>query len=151
MNGYLDIHSHILPGIDDGSDSYETTMTMLQQAWKEGIRYMVATPHYYPGHENAEPEVISKVFQNICKSASEQFHGLQLMLGNEIYYKDEVPSLLKQKKLFSLMEAAIFWLNSMCIQNIAGYIMLLKSWCWTDIIRFWHMWKDIVVCTNRNS
>lgn len=102
MNGYLDIHSHILPGIDDGSDSYETTMTMLQQAWKEGIRYMVATPHYYPGHENAEPEVISKVFQNICKSASEQFHGLQLMLGNEIYYKDEVPSLLKQKKLFSL-------------------------------------------------
>ncbi len=41
---YMDIHSHILPGIDDGSQTMDETVRMLRQAYDEGVRVMIATP-----------------------------------------------------------------------------------------------------------
>ena len=43
----VDFHSHILPGIDDGSDSLEMSLAMLIRSRKQGIKQMVATPHFY--------------------------------------------------------------------------------------------------------
>ena len=45
-----DFHSHILPGIDDGSDSLETSISMLRREAEQGIRHVVATPHFYARH-----------------------------------------------------------------------------------------------------
>ena len=44
MEGYVDIHNHILPQIDDGSHSIEQTIRMLNTAYNEGIRVIIATP-----------------------------------------------------------------------------------------------------------
>src|SRR5438067_12197935 len=41
----VDIHCHILPGIDDGSNSWETTLEMCRMAAADGVRHIVATPH----------------------------------------------------------------------------------------------------------
>jgi protein-tyrosine phosphatase len=41
----IDIHSHILPGLDDGSRSWEMTLEMCRLAWADGITHMVCTPH----------------------------------------------------------------------------------------------------------
>ncbi|ETJ32257.1 Capsular polysaccharide biosynthesis protein, partial [human gut metagenome] len=42
----IDIHSHIIPGIDDGSRSMEMTIEMLKTAEQSGIKQVFATPHY---------------------------------------------------------------------------------------------------------
>lgn len=42
----VDIHTHILPGVDDGSDSVEESLAMIKQAYESGTRCMVMTPHY---------------------------------------------------------------------------------------------------------
>jgi protein-tyrosine phosphatase len=42
----IDIHCHILPGIDDGSQSWETSIGMAQMAYEDGIRHIIATPHF---------------------------------------------------------------------------------------------------------
>ena len=42
---YVDIHSHILYGVDDGPDNIETSIEMMKIAYDEGIRKIVATPH----------------------------------------------------------------------------------------------------------
>jgi len=102
MNGYLDIHSHILPGIDDGSKDMDMTMNMLEQAYAEGVRYIVATPHYYPGHRNADPDRIRECFHKVQEVADEQFPEMDIMLGNEIYYKDEAISRLHDKDIFTM-------------------------------------------------
>ena len=102
MKGYLDIHSHILPGIDDGSKSMDMTIQMLMQAYEEGVRYMMATPHFYPGHKNAEQSYVEQVFSEVCEEAERLFPDMTLCLGNEIYYKDEVIELL-EKKLIQTM------------------------------------------------
>jgi len=41
----IDVHCHILPGVDDGSPSWETTAQMCRMAAEDGIRHIVATPH----------------------------------------------------------------------------------------------------------
>ena len=41
----IDIHSHILPGIDDGAKNIEDSLAMARQAFDQGITQIVATPH----------------------------------------------------------------------------------------------------------
>ena len=48
MDRYIDMHCHILPEVDDGSQSMEETQQMLMTAYQEGIRYVIATPHHHP-------------------------------------------------------------------------------------------------------
>ena len=49
-----DFHSHILPDMDDGSDSVETSLEMLRESARQGVRTMVATPHFYPEKESPD-------------------------------------------------------------------------------------------------
>ena len=52
MNGWFDIHSHILPAIDDGAVSLEQSKNMLKIAYEEWITTIFATPHYAVGAVN---------------------------------------------------------------------------------------------------
>ncbi len=50
----FDIHSHILPKVDDGSDSLETSVKLLEMMKAQGITDVLATPHFYPSEMNLE-------------------------------------------------------------------------------------------------
>ena len=43
----VDIHTHVLPGIDDGADSVETSLEMIRSEVEQGVKQIVFTPHYY--------------------------------------------------------------------------------------------------------
>ena len=60
MNQFVDIHCHILPGVDDGAQSPEETKAMLEKAWDEGIQIMVATPHYHKQRGKNDISLIKK-------------------------------------------------------------------------------------------
>jgi protein-tyrosine phosphatase len=45
----IDIHAHILPGVDDGAKNWDQTLQMARLAVEDGITIMVATPHLYKG------------------------------------------------------------------------------------------------------
>ena len=45
----IDLHSHILPGIDDGATSLEMSLDMARMAVADGVHTMACTPHIYPG------------------------------------------------------------------------------------------------------
>ena len=51
----VDIHCHILPGVDDGAPDMETSRAMIRDAYEQGVRYIIATPHYRP--EMFEPSM----------------------------------------------------------------------------------------------
>lgn len=55
----IDFHSHILPGVDHGSDSVKTSLEMLTQAADAGVVGIVATPHYY-AHEMSVEHFLEK-------------------------------------------------------------------------------------------
>ena len=58
----IDFHSHILPGVDDGSQSLEMTREMLIQSGDAGVDLMVATPHFY-GHRHTLEEFLDRRHQ----------------------------------------------------------------------------------------
>ena len=58
----IDIHSHIIPGIDDGSKDIEMTINMLKKAELSGTTDIIATPHFMRGRFEVEyNEVLKKV------------------------------------------------------------------------------------------
>lgn len=93
---YMDMHTHILPGLDDGSQYMDQTVSMLKTAYDEGIRVIVATPHYgirNPGFRLSEAK---KVLAQVQEKADEITPGLKLMLGNELYYSDGIVEALER-------------------------------------------------------
>ncbi len=50
----LDIHSHILPAVDDGAQNTEESLAILKAMYKQGIHNVVATPHFYPHRDSLE-------------------------------------------------------------------------------------------------
>ena len=101
-NNYIDIHSHILPGIDDGSYSAETTAMMLSMAADSGIRKIIATPHYKSGRKTAPPNVVKSLTENLRNTVKALNIPIKLYSGNEIYYKQEIVDLLEKGKILTL-------------------------------------------------
>lgn len=85
-----DFHSHILPGVDDGSKSIEETLKMLELLSDQGVRRVVATPHFYPNHHSVEEflEKRNSAYEEIKKHI-EASHP-QVVLGAEVKFYDGI-------------------------------------------------------------
>ena len=102
MEGFTDIHCHILPALDDGAKNMEKTKAMLKMAYDEGIRYMIATPHFYASRKSAPIGDVQATLRTIQQKAVSWGINIKLYLGNEIYYRSEVPELLEKGKVATL-------------------------------------------------
>ncbi len=83
----LDIHSHILPGVDDGSKSLDESVKILEMMKEQGITDVIATPHFYAFRENLE-EYLKKIqySYNQLKSHIEGMNLPNVFLGTEVLY-----------------------------------------------------------------
>ena len=80
----VDIHSHFLPGIDDGSKNFEQTFQMLHQAVEVGITDLISTSHL---NEFVSPDYlknIAKVFEQVNDIIKTEQMNLQIHPGSEI-------------------------------------------------------------------
>ena len=77
----IDMHCHILPGVDDGATDLHQAMEMLRQAYADGTRAMILTPH---GH-NCGPKW-QETFVLLQSTIRDSFPDLRLYLGSEILY-----------------------------------------------------------------
>lgn len=100
--GFIDIHSHILPYLDDGAKNMDVTLKMLQIAWQEGITHIIATPHYKAGRFPADAERMRDILARVQQTASE--HGILIFLhtGNEIYYHSELEEKFRSGELCTM-------------------------------------------------
>lgn len=102
MDSYIDIHSHILPQLDDGAEDFEMSVKMLRMAEKNGICKIILTPHNKPMHHNASPETIQKVIQKLEKEISRSNVQIRLYAGNEIYYRSDILELLEEGRVCTM-------------------------------------------------
>ena len=81
----IDLHCHILPGIDDGSGSLEESLSMARLAMEDGIHTIVATPHTLDGiYINPVREIISRV-TTLQNALSENNINLRLCVGADVH------------------------------------------------------------------
>jgi protein-tyrosine phosphatase len=88
----IDLHSHILPGIDDGSRSLEMSLDMARIAVNDGIRIMACTPHIYPGLYMNDTAGISAARDALQAALNEHDIPLQLTTGADVHL---VPGLIE--------------------------------------------------------
>lgn len=96
----IDIHSHILCGIDDGSKTIDESISLLEEAKKYGFTDIILTPHYM---ENCYTSSCSQVNEklNEVKDKSKKI-GINLYQGNEIYVTENIVKLINKKECISL-------------------------------------------------
>jgi protein-tyrosine phosphatase len=100
----VDSHSHILPGVDDGSKNMEQTIQMLQIAYKEGIDCIIATPHYKVNHQNPDMEELMGKLLLVRDEAKKINEKFDIKLGNEIYYSNTIFEHLNEGKALTLAD-----------------------------------------------
>lgn len=102
MMDKIDIHSHIIYGVDDGSKDIEESIAMLKMLVNQGFSAVVATPHYSRRYRNDEPKkLIDKAYALQQAVREEIGPDFQIYLGQEIFYSDDVVDLLDEGKLLT--------------------------------------------------
>ena len=105
----VDIHSHLLPNVDDGSDSLELSKTLLKEAIEEGVTDVLITPHYMPrGEYKVKKKELTKLFSDFKSACSDL--DINLYLGNELYIDSALDELIEN--------------NEVCTMNDSDYVLI---------------------------
>lgn len=91
----IDIHTHILPGIDDGSKDIDYSIKMLKIAEDDGIEKIVATPHFYRGYYENKYEDVCKYIEDLKKKIVETGINIAIFPGQEVFLDNHTLELYK--------------------------------------------------------
>ena len=86
----VDIHSHIIWDIDDGSKSKEMTINMLKKAKIGGASKIVATPHFLPGRYEKTFNEVKEALERVKALAKEEEIDIEIYLGQEVYFTESI-------------------------------------------------------------
>lgn len=105
-----DMHIHIMPEVDDGSESMEMTMRMLRVARENRIGTMILTPHHKGGHRNVSPDGQLRRIAGMqdAMDASEEWNNtwIDLYPGNEIMYDSSVLEELEEGRIRTMADSS---------------------------------------------
>ena len=95
----IDWHSHILPGIDDGSGSVEESLLMLKLLREQGAETVIATPHFYADADSVDSFIAKR--QKAFEALSVSLNGEhpEVLLGAEVCYYPGISKLTDLKRL----------------------------------------------------
>lgn len=103
----IDLHCHVLPGIDDGAADMEESLRMLKLAARQGVYAVVATSHYSRQFRNENPEQLRILREELQRRAQAEIHeDFIIYSGQEIFYTEDIVEKLKEKKLLTLNESS---------------------------------------------
>ena len=100
----IDIHTHILPGLDDGAADIYDTIEMAALAYESGTTVIVATPHCnLPGlYANYFGKEYCDTYTRTKEILKEEQPGITLLAGMEVFTTEDVPRLLTEGKIFPI-------------------------------------------------
>jgi len=93
-----DIHSHILPGIDDGSPDIETSLQLLQSLSDAGIHKFICTPHVIGDMYRNTPETINNALSKLRHAVKQNSMSMEISAAAEYMLDDHFLELLRNKE-----------------------------------------------------
>jgi protein-tyrosine phosphatase len=122
----IDIHNHILPGIDDGPEGLDQSMEMCRMAAQDGITTIVATPHSFNGQFLNSPTKIKALVRLLNERIRAERLDLQILPGMETRIHWELTELLAMGKVLTLNEGRYLLLEFHPSQLPAGFENLVE-------------------------
>ena len=93
----IDLHSHILPGVDDGSQSFDESVEMLKASVADGVKAIVATPHIFSQLSKVtEIEKFRYIFSEFKAKAYKLSLGIEIIQGSENYFATDLKEKLNE-------------------------------------------------------
>lgn len=118
---FVDIHAHILPGIDDGAADMETALGMLDIALIEDKECsIIATPHYICGSLQNNKEKVAASLDELKGAVADRGIEIDLRTGTEVFLAPEVPDLVQAGEICTLAESS-YILVELPMMNIPAY------------------------------
>jgi len=107
MSDFVDLHHHLVYGVDDGAQTLEDMQKMILRAVNEGITDLVCTSHATPGYEPFPAEKYMRNLQDGCSYIHEQALDIRLHAGCEVLYTDAAARLLREGKYPTLAKTDV--------------------------------------------
>ncbi len=99
----IDIHCHILPGMDDGAHNLDISIEMCRIAGYDGIKTIIATPHYFPEQkETKNADMVLKQVKVLNRELKLKNIDVMVLSGMEVFICDEIIGLLDSKEILTL-------------------------------------------------
>ena len=122
----IDIHSHILPEIDDGSKNVHMSLEMLKESYNQGVDTVVATPHFYIKENTIDVflEKRNNAYNKLMDFVKGQENIPDIYLGAEVYFFNGISKMENIEKLtinnskYLLLEMPFNKWNSRVFQEV---------------------------------
>lgn len=114
----IDIHSHILPNLDDGARDLEESLNLCRMAEQDGVRTIVATPHMMEDHYDYDPEVIVLKFAELSHFVKKARLDLEILIGAEVHIRPDLVQRIMDRKVLTLNNTGRYILLELPFQVI---------------------------------
>lgn len=95
----IDIHTHILYGVDDGAKNLEMSLELIEEAEKFGFSKIIFTSHYMEQYFTVDAQKRQKILTQIDNT---KMSNVDLYIGNEVFLTNNIMNLLHEKKIVTL-------------------------------------------------
>ncbi len=104
--GFTDIHSHVLPGVDDGARDIEQSLQLLRNMEDCGVTDLILTPHYCKRRGyTAEIKDIDRAYKELCLACKKENIGLRIYLGTEMEYSSCAINYIREGRVRTLADS----------------------------------------------
>ena len=115
----IDLHNHLLPGIDDGAKQVEETLEFLRLARRDGITSVTATPHMKPGvYDNTRASIMAAIEKVREAARGDEAGEVALLPGAEVYFTADVADRFRRGELMTVADAGRYLLLELPYQQI---------------------------------
>lgn len=127
----IDIHSHILYGIDDGAPDIEESICIIKNLKAKGFNQIIATPHYidntdYIANNKDKKERLNKLIKELKKEKID----VELYLGNEVYLTEDILKKITSKKISTMNDSIYLLIELPLVEKMdhaLDMLMTIKS------------------------
>lgn len=142
----IDIHCHILPNVDDGSESLEESIEMAKIAESEGITKIVNTSHCHFDFKYKKGNELKLELEKFNQALKEENINIEVLLGNELYYTSDLIERFNELDFFSMNNSKYILMEFSPInfpKNIEDVIYEIKIRGYIPIIAHAERYKQV--------
>lgn len=117
----IDMHSHILPGLDDGAGNMAETLNMVRGLHTSGFNTLIATPHVLEGRDFLSPAEILDTTEKVRQCVAEAEIPVEILPGAENYIFPDMAKWVRERKLLTLGDQGKYLLLELPMYEIPDY------------------------------